>query len=360
MDLVGVLGGTGFNQVVVELVVGIVIDGLELGGGQLDVVQLAGSEHLVGHVSGLHHLHGHGVEQLGAVDGVIGSVLGQHLLGLVDVLGDGVGAVVPHGGVVGAEVAIHADLSDQVSRQRSEAVVGRHGGEVGQLVHALVLDGVLVGAGNRDHLQELGAFASGQGLGLVLGQALGVGVVITGALDHLNGHGGVGGLVLGVVQHPFQTGQPVLGGAVRHILTLVIHPGDVIVQLEDPGLATVGGGPFLGGGGNQRAGGVIGEQVLVAVAQHVQVNSGLRVVIAERFHFVRLGLVIAEVLDLVSSGERNAADGQRQRQHERHDLLHVFSSLNDIRREQDGMQCSTSACGCEHYTGIASSCQPPE
>ena len=61
VDLVGVLGGTGFDQVGVVLVVGIVVDGVQLGGGQLDVIQLASVEHLVSNVSGFNHLDGDGV-----------------------------------------------------------------------------------------------------------------------------------------------------------------------------------------------------------------------------------------------------------------------------------------------------------
>ena len=319
VDLVGVLGGTSFDQVVVELVVGIVVDGVQLGGGQLDVIQLAGSEHLVGNVSRLDHLDGDGVEQLDFVQSVVGLVLGQNLLGLVDVLGDGVGAVVPHGGVVSAEVAVNADLSDQVSGQRSQTVVGGNGGEVGQLVHADELDGVVVGAGHSDHLVEL---VQAQSLALFLGQGLGVLVVLTGALDHFDGHGGVGGLVLVVVQNPLQTGRPVFGHTVGHVLALVVDPGDILVQFEDPGLAAVGGGVGLGSSGHQRAVSIVGEQVVVAVGQDVQVNRGLRVVVAERFHFVRLGLVILEVLDLVGSRKRHGTEHQHQSQHESHDLLH--------------------------------------
>ena len=333
MDLVGVLGGTTLNEVVVERIVLVLADGLELGSAQLNLIQLAVGEHLVGDVDGLDHLDRHGVKQLHGILVDVALVLGQNLLVLVDVVGDGVRAIVPHGLVGGAKVAVHADFGDQVRAQRSQAVVGSHGREVGQLVHAVIDQRVVVGRFNANHLKELiqaqrlgGVFAFG------LRQFLGVVVVVRRAGDHLDGHRGVGRLVLGVVQNPLQTGEPVFGRAVCHVLALVVNPGDAFLQVEHPGLAAVGRGEILRGRGNQLTLAVVGEQVLVAVAQNVQVNGCLRIMVAERFHFSGLRLIVAEVLDLFCGSEIHAAEDQSQHQHERQSLLHVEPSFESSGR----------------------------
>ena len=333
MDLVGILGGTGFHQVAVELVGGAVVDGGQVGLGQGHVIQLAGLEQLVGHVAALHHLNGHGVEALHTIRVPVVGVGGQHLFILVNVGGDGIGAGVPQVLPGDALVAFHADFLNQLGGQGVQAVVGGHGGEVGQGVHALVGDGLVVGRGNLHHLSEL--VGDGQGLGgfltLLLGQLLGVGIVLGGASNHLHGHGGVGGSVLGEVQHPFQAGQPVLGDHIGLHVAVLVNPGHAVVEHERPGLAAVGGGPFLGSVANQGALGVVGQQAVDAVDQHVQVVGQLRGVDVEGFHLTGSGFVAAQVGDFsrACGGDGGHRQHHGQRQHEGQKFLHAVSSLKN-------------------------------
>ena len=325
VHLVGILGRTSFNQVVVELVAFVVVDGAQVGLVQIDVVQVAGREPLEGHVRRLNHLDGDGVEQLHVVLVPVGFVLGQHLFVLVDVLRAGVGAVVPHGGVISAEVAIHADFLDQLGRQRSQAVVAGHRGEVAQLIHAVIDQGVIIGRFEANHLQEL---FSAQLLGFFFAQALGILIIFAGALDHFNGHGGVGGLVLAVVQHPFKAGDPVLRSAVRLVVALIVNPGHALIELEDPGLAAIGRRPLLGNAGNQCAVGIIGEQMIIEVAQHVQIDSRLRIMVAPGLHLTGNRLVRAQVFDLISGSRKgDAGEHKHESQYEGQILLHFRSSL---------------------------------
>ena len=325
VHLIGILGGAGFNQVVMELVVGVVVDGAQAGLVQVDVIQVAGREPLEGHVRGLNHLDGNGIEQLHVVLVPVGFVLGQHLFVLVHILGAGVGAVVPHGGVLSAEVAVHTDFLNQLGGQGRQAVVAGHRGEVAQLIHAVIDQGVIIGRFEADHFQEL---FSAQLLGFLIAQALGILIIFAGTLDHFNGHGGVGGLVLAGVQHPFKAGDPVLRSAVRLVVALIVHPGHALIELEDPGLAAIGGGPLLGNAGNQRAVGVIGEQMIVEIAQYVQIDSRLRIMVAPGLHFAVRRLVGTQILDLISgSREGDAGEHKHEGQYEGQILLHFRSSL---------------------------------
>ena len=86
-------------------------------------------------------------------------------------------------------------------------------------------------------------------------------------------------------------------------------------------------GPFLGRAGDQLALGVVGQQMVIAIAQHVQVHSGLRIVVAEGFHFAGGGFVVHEILDLFRTGHGNHGQRQQSRKHERQHLLHSIFLL---------------------------------
>ena len=65
VDLVGILGRTGFDQVFVILVVFIAIDCLQVSLCEGYGIQFAILKHLEGIVRGFYHLYGHCVKQFG-------------------------------------------------------------------------------------------------------------------------------------------------------------------------------------------------------------------------------------------------------------------------------------------------------
>ena len=334
MQLIGILGGAGFNDVIMELVGLAVVDGAQVGFGQLDVIKLAGLENLERNVAGFDHLVGNGIEQ-GAVGIPVQGVLGQNLFIAVDVMGDGVAAIVPHV-LVGAGIeAINAQLVYQGLGRGIEAVVGGNGGKVGQLGYAMVNQGVVIGSFDADHLLEYGqihalGFVGGEADGLeavlfadgfelslgflvILGQLfLGggvgirgdfkiliaghIGIVIGGAFDHFGRHGGVGGFVLMEVQYPFKTNQPVLGLNFLHGFAVHVYPLNALAEVEGPGLAAVLGAPGFRDGGNEVAVVIVGQKAIDAVGKDAQFLVVLAIENVEGLHFVSQGEISYPIL----------------------------------------------------------------
>ena len=219
-----------------------------LGLGQLNIIQLACGEHGERNVEVLDHLDGDGIEQF-YFGVVVQRVLGQDFFTVLYKIGHGVGTVVPQRGVVCTEVAVYANFRDQLSAERSQAVIGGHGGEVSQRSQTGDGEntGVVIGCyayhlGERtgDGIERLGSvFALG------LCQLLGILVILLSALDHLDRHRSVGGLVLCIVQNPFQADHEVFCYHIGFVVALVINPLYVITQGEDPGDAIIRGAPFF-------------------------------------------------------------------------------------------------------------------
>ena len=84
---------------------------MEVGFAQGAGVHIAVEEQGLPHEGVVHHEDGDGVKK-GAVLVPVGVVLGEDLGVVLDELGDAVGAVVPHLGVVHAHHAVHALLID--------------------------------------------------------------------------------------------------------------------------------------------------------------------------------------------------------------------------------------------------------
>ena len=282
VNLIGVLGGTGLGQVVVELMGFTAIDGGQCGLGQRNMIQLAGLEQVVSHVLGLNHLDGHGIEALDVGCIPVVGVCSQDLLILVHIGGYSVGTGVPHVLPGDGLVPFHTHFFDQLSRQRIQAVIGGHGREVAQLVRAGINDGLIVGSGDAHHflkhgsikarrIDELPQFvghgkASVQNALVGLCHVLGVIIVLSSTNDHFHGHRGVGGAVLGEIQNPLQTGDPVLGHHISLLVAVFVNPLHAVIEHESPGLAAILGVPILGGVAHQCAMGVVGQQTVDQVA----------------------------------------------------------------------------------------------
>ena len=294
--LIGVLLQTGLGQILVAGIAGIVHDDLAVGLAQLGVVDLLRLIEDVILVAVLDHGDGDGVEQAGVLVPVR-LVLGQGLGVVHDVLGDGVGAGVPHGLVGHAQHVLNALLVDLSLGDRVEGGGGAQGVEIGAGLRAGI--GQVGGVGALDaHLVELGVVLGGQSQSGGLVQALSVVIVVLGAHDHGAEHGSILGGVLVVVQDPLHSGDPVLGGAVGLVLALDVNPGHVVTEHEVPGDAAVRGIPLGGHGGVQLAVGVNLQQGGDGVAQDVQVLGLLGADHEEVLHLtVAGGLPGDQVLD---------------------------------------------------------------
>ena len=286
MELIGVLLGALLNQVAVQGVRLILIDALQSGLVQVSLVHLAGLVHLVVQSTVGQHLDGNGVEQIAVLIPVSG-VLGQDLLVVLDVGGDGVGTIVPHGHVAHGDHVLNALLIDLSLGDGVQAGGGAQSVEVRSVLGAGVDQSVVIGSLQTDHLGELAVL--GQLQSLFGRQGHGVVIVLLSTLDQLVSHGGVVSVVLVEVQDPLKSGQPVLSSAICLVVAVNVNPGNIIAQLEGPGDTAVLSAPLGSDCGLQLTLLVDFQQTGVCVAQNVQVSSVL-------------GVNHHEILELVGTG----------------------------------------------------------
>ena len=313
MDLVRVLGRAGFNEVGVVLVGGIAVDLLQGSLVEGDVIEFTLVQKLESDGNGFDHLNGDGIEALAVGIVPVVRALGEDLLVLVFEVGHGVSAVVPHIFPGHVAVAIDTHFFDHFSGERVQAVVGGNGREVRQFVDQSVGDGAgFVINSDANHFGEFGIFVGGQrvsGFGAFgFGQFHGVVVVIFSTGDHFHRHGSVVGVVLRIVQNPFQTGSPVGSDDVSLDFAVFVEPGHAFVQGEDPGLAAIGAFVGLRGIELQVTVVVIRQQTIDQVAENVQVGSSLGIVDIPGFQLTSFGFIGVEVgqffsVDKSSGGE---------------------------------------------------------
>ena len=274
VELVAVLLGALFAQLVGVLVVGIVGDGGDGRLGQVDLVQLAVLVQLVAH--NLVGQHGDDDALKAAV--VVGAVpggVGDEALGVaVDVLLDQVRATVPHLKLGGIAEAVDAQLVDEVLGSGVEADITCNGVEVGAGILAGEHQGVVIGS--LDAHAEVEHILVGQ-VGGGVAQLDGVVVVLLGVQDVLQGHGGVKSLVLVLVDDPLAAHQEVLGGDVARDVAVDVAPVHVVAQVEGPDRSVLVVLPALGDGSHRLAVGVRAQQAVHQVGQDVEVGGILAV-----------------------------------------------------------------------------------
>ncbi len=301
MEIIGVLGRTLFYQVVIVGIAFIPRDNVQIGLGQVNVIQLAGLIQLEGHICGLHHLNGDGIEAGVLLSAPPGGVRLKDLLVALDVLGQQIGAAIPHGSVVHAQESIHTQLLNQGGGSGIQADVGRNGVKIGLLADAGIDHSVIVRGFNAHHAQE-GLIVGSEGLGLGFVQACGVVIIILGAHDHLIWHGGVGGSVLGGVQHPLQTGNKIGGCQVSLLLTVDVNPLEALAQMEGPGNSVIVGFPALCQTGHQLALGVRAEQAVDQVGGDIEVGGHLAVQDVQGLNLTVGGFIGNQVGDCLCIG----------------------------------------------------------
>ena len=191
-----------------ELVGLVVVNGGQVGLGQGYVVNFTGEEQVVRRVIGFHHLDSDGVEALHVRRVPVVGRSGQHLFVALHKAGNGVGAIVPQGFPGNSLVAFRTQFLQELAGERIQAAVGGQGGEISQLIHAGINQGLVIRRGNAHHFLELVQAKVHARLGVRLIELLGVLIVLLGALNHFNGHGGVYSIVLGKVQHRRASPQP--------------------------------------------------------------------------------------------------------------------------------------------------------
>ena len=188
VNLPGIFGRQFFNQIVMELVVFIIIDGGQVALGQCNIIQFPCLIQLESDIGRLYHLDGDCVKK-GALGVPIFRVFGLYLFVALNVGGHEVWSVVPHGLVVHRAHAVRAaQLIDHCLRDWEQAGVGCYRVKIWFRVDAMVNDGVIIRNLNAYHLQEGGTFARSQRVSFFLAQCLGVLVVLVSALNHFQRH----------------------------------------------------------------------------------------------------------------------------------------------------------------------------
>ena len=74
------------------------------------------------------------------------------------------------------------------------------------------------------------------------------------------------------VQHPFQAPDPVFSDDICLILTIHVHPGHTITNMEIPGFAIIGSFPFIGNIGQKLAIIIVREQCVNTIRENVKIN----------------------------------------------------------------------------------------
>ena len=267
------LGRNRRHQIIVVLVVGVPRNGGQVAFAQVNIIEVAGLIELEGNICRLDHLEGNRLKA-GAFGVPVERVLGEDLLVALDVGSHGVWTVVPHILIVHRLGRVDAaQLLNHRLGHRIERLVGGQGIEVRLLRQAGVDNGVGVRGFQPNRLSEFGTIVGGQRIGFLLGEGFGILIVLLGALDHLQRHRGVGGIVFVEVEHPLQAGGKVLGSHFRFLIAVHIDPLDPFAQLEGPGLSLILAAPLLRKAGSQCA---LGGRFQQAVDQLGQVFAVLR------------------------------------------------------------------------------------
>ena len=326
MHLIGVLGRTGFHQVFVIGIVGIVVDRGQGRLGKSNAVKLAGVKQFLGLVDRLDHGDDDFVKQL-AVFVPVQGIFGEDLFRAFIVGGHGIGAGIPHFIRGQSTGAFHAQFIDHALGKRIQARIGGNGVKVRSGILAGIHDGIFVGSGNADCLKELAFIGQGSGfLGIGLGEGFGVLIVLFSALQRLKSHGGIGCFVLGIVEGPFETGQPVFSNHVALIFAVGVDPYHIVAKMEGPDYGFIIMLPGMSSKADQCAGIVVIDKAVKTVVQDVQFLGALGHLDKPIFHFVGRGLVIMIYFQLFRGREAEAADSQSDDQNQRQDLLHTISS----------------------------------
>ena len=298
-EAVAELLGTLLTQLLIVLVGGVGLNGGDAALAQIHLVQLAVLIQL--QADGTVADHGDG-ETLKAAD--VGSIVvvgvGDVALGVaLDVLLHHIGSVVPHGGVVAATEAIDTQLLDQSGSHGVEAGVGSNGIKVGAGVGAGEHQSVIIRSfdAHTGSQHVLIGHVSGSVTGF-LGQL----VVLVSTHNGVVGHGGVVGLVLDGVHHPFKANQEVLAGQVSLHLTVAIHPVHVVPQVEGPDGGILIVLPAGSDGGNHLAVAVKAQQAVPQVGDHVGILSPLAVQHVPAFQLTVAALKGDELLQGGSAG----------------------------------------------------------
>ena len=285
VDLPGILGGTCLGQVVMELMRAAVVDHGKRGLSQRCMIQIAILEQGVCNILRLKHFDGHCLKTFHIVCVPVVGIGSQNLLVLVKERSHCVRAGVPHVLPGDCLVSLNTYFLNQLGRKRIQAVVGSNRGEVAQRIRAGVDDGLIVGSSDANHFLEHGSIEAGginvfaeliwNGNTIIhnalvgLRHVLRIFVVFRSTGDHFYWHGGIGGTILGEVQYPFQTGNPVLSHHVSLLVAVFVDPLHAVIQHEGPCLATVFRVPFLCGIAYQCAMRIIGQQSVNQVDKNI-------------------------------------------------------------------------------------------
>ena len=237
-----VLGCWLFNQVVVEFVIFVVVDGVQSRFGQRAHIDLAVFIQLVSNFVGVDHFNGYGVEQSSFSIPVVW-VFGEDFFVAVYEGGHGVATVVPVVGVIHSHYAFNAQFIDHALWHWVQTSPCWEGWEVWFWIWAVVNQSQFVWAFNTNHFHEFGTFRSIQSPSISFRQFFGVSQVISSTSNHVRWLRGMSGFVFVVVHYPFKSYCPVMGGNIAFDVAVHVYPFNTFTQVEGPGQTIVVGFP---------------------------------------------------------------------------------------------------------------------
>ena len=219
-------------------IVFIAADGLDVAFAQLNIICLTGLIKLIGNIVGFHHLDRDGVKPL-AIAVPVSRIRHKQLFISLYIGGHQVTAVVPHIFVVHPLYAFDSQFVHHALCHRIHTDICHHSIKVWFCCGTMVDQCVVVRRFDSNHLTEFGAVPCCQLICLLLRKGLGVLVIFFGSLNHLTGHRHVCRIVFIEVEHPLHAGLKVVRCQFRLFISVDIHPGDIVPQMEGPGFAAI-------------------------------------------------------------------------------------------------------------------------
>ena len=287
-----------WNQLVVELMIWVVVDGHHVAFAEVYAVHFTILIHLVNNIVGLYHFVGDSIKAF-ALGIPVFRVLGEDFFVALNIRGHGVASVVPHGLVVHGFNAVYAQFIDHCLCSRVHTCPGCHRIKVWLMCCTGVDDGAWVRSFNADHLLELGVFVSGQFVCFFFGQRFGPLIVFFCTGNHFTWLCRMGSIVFVIVQYPLHTGCKVVRGNIGFFFAVHVHPFDSVADVELPVQTVVLGSPFICNTSDYFTFGINFQQWVLQVGQNIQLREILAVQNIKGFHLRSGNPAQYQVLDFL-------------------------------------------------------------
>ena len=158
VNLVGILIGRSFNQLIVIWIIFITADSLQVTFCQVYIIQFARLIQLECYVVGFYHLNGNGIKQL-CIFIPVSWVLGEDLFIVLNICSHGIAAIVPHIFVVHSSNTIYTQFINHCLRHWIQTCIGCNSIKVWFWFDTMINQGIIVRNFYTNHFHEFGAFA---------------------------------------------------------------------------------------------------------------------------------------------------------------------------------------------------------